>query len=90
MGWTACRDLRTVLAGLGTVLAVEALCAATALELRGLAPGRGSAAALAAVRERVPAMPVDRFMAPDVEAATELVASGALADAAATAAGSLA
>ena len=78
MGWTACRDLRTVLAGLGTVLAVELLCAATALELRELAPGRGSAAALAAVRELVPAMPVDRFMAPDVEAATELVASGAL------------
>jgi histidine ammonia-lyase len=89
MGWTACRDLRAVLAGVGTVLAVEAMCAATALELRGLAPGRGSAAALAGLRERVPAMPVDRFMAPDVEVATELVASGALVEAAAGAVGPL-
>jgi histidine ammonia-lyase len=89
MGWTACRDLRAVLDGLGTVLGVEALCAATALELRGLGPGRGSAAALARLRQAVPAMPVDRFMAPDVEAAAALVASGSLAEAAAGAVGPL-
>jgi len=93
MGWTACRDLRAVLAGVGTVLAVEAMCAATALELRGrdpgMTPGPGSAAALARLREEVPAMPVDRFVAPDVETAAELVASGALLEAAEGAVGPL-
>ena len=90
MGWTACRDLRLVLQGVATVLGVEAMCAATALELRGLAPGPGSAAAMARLREAVKAMPVDRFVAPDVEAAAELVTSGALAGAAARAVGQLA
>jgi histidine ammonia-lyase len=78
MGWAACRDLRTVVTGVQAILAVEALCAATALELRGLAPGRGSAAALRRLREDVSAMGEDRFVAADMETARDLVALGAL------------
>jgi histidine ammonia-lyase len=78
MGWAACRDLRAVVAGVQAIVAVEALCAATALELRGLAPGRGSAAALRRLREEVAAMDEDRFVAADMETARDLVAAGAL------------
>ena len=51
MGWGAARKLRTVVANLGCILAVELTCAARALDLRApLGPGPGTAAALAAVR----------------------------------------
>ncbi|HKE99434.1 MAG TPA: histidine ammonia-lyase [Actinomycetes bacterium] len=89
MGWSACRDLRVVLAGVHAILAVEALCAAAALELRGLAPGQGSAAALRRLRAAVPRMDEDRFMAADLEAARDLVAAGELARAAERAVGPL-
>ena len=39
MGWNGCRKLRTSIEDAGRVLAVEILCAAQALELRGRAPG---------------------------------------------------
>ena len=55
MGWGAARKLRTVVANLGRILAVELTCAARALDLRApLEPGPGTAAARAAVRAVVP------------------------------------
>ena len=55
MGWGAARKLRTVLANLGRILAVELTCAARALDLRApLEPAAGTAAALAAVRAAIP------------------------------------
>jgi histidine ammonia-lyase len=78
MGWNACRSLRDAVADLVRVVAVEAVCAAEALELRGLPPGPATAAAVAALRARVARMDVDRFLAPDLQAASELVRSGAL------------
>jgi histidine ammonia-lyase len=90
MGWSAVRDLGMVVEGVTTVLAVEAMCAAAACEFRELPPGAGSAAALARLRADVAAMPVDRFLAPDMETAAALVADGALAGAAADAVGGLA
>jgi histidine ammonia-lyase len=82
MSWGAARKLRTALANLGRILAVELLCAARGLELRSpLAPADGTRAALAAVRARVPGVGPDRWLAPELAAGEELVRSGALLDA---------
>ncbi|HEY3189672.1 MAG TPA: aromatic amino acid lyase, partial [Solirubrobacteraceae bacterium] len=70
---------RRIVANVTQVLAIEALLAAQALDFRApLAPGRGSAAALAAVRSRVPPLDGDRYLKADLDAARELIASGAL------------
>jgi histidine ammonia-lyase len=91
MGWGAARKLRVAVANLTRVLAVELVCAARALDLRApLTPGPGTAAALAAVRRRVPGPGADRFVAPELAAAEELVASGELLAAVEDAVGELA
>jgi hypothetical protein len=55
MGWGAGRKLRRAVDGLTRVLAIEVLTAARALDLRApLRPAPGTAAAVAALRERVP------------------------------------
>lgn len=82
MGWGAARKLRTALANLGRILAVELMCAARACDLRApLRPGPGTGAALAALRERVQGPGPDRYVAPELAAAEALVSSGALLDA---------
>jgi histidine ammonia-lyase len=79
MGWGAARKLRSTIANLGRILAVELACAARGLDLRApLQPGAGTGAALGAVRERLPGPGVDRFLAPELAAAEELVGSGTL------------
>ncbi len=79
MGWGAARKLRAVLANLERIVAIEVACAARALDLRApLRPAAGTAAALIAVRERIPGPGPDRWLAPELAAATELVSSGAL------------
>jgi histidine ammonia-lyase len=82
MGWGAARKLRTSVANLTRILAVELACAARALDLRApLRPGPGTAAALAAARTRIEGPGVDRFLAPELAAAEALVGSGELLDA---------
>ncbi len=82
MGWGAARKLRAVIANLTRILAAELVCAARGLDLRApLRPGRGTGAALTAIRERVEGPGPDRFLAPELAAAEELVRSGALLDA---------
>ena len=77
MGWAAARKLRTVLANLGRVLAVELTAAARALDLRApLAPAPATAAARAALRKVVEGPGPDRFVAPELAAAERLVGSG--------------
>lgn len=85
MGWSAALSLRRALAGLRTVLAVELLVAARGLELRApLAPAPATAAVLAGLREVVDGPGPDRFLAPEIAAATAHVAAlRPLADAAA-------
>jgi histidine ammonia-lyase len=80
MGWGAARKLRTVLANLTRILAVEAVCAARGLELRApLAPGAGTGAALAAIRSAGVAGPgPDRHLAPELAAAEDLIGTGEL------------
>jgi histidine ammonia-lyase len=79
MGWGAARKLRSAVANLGRILAVELSCAARALDLRApLRPGPGTAAARGAVRRRIAGPGPDRYLAPELAAAEELVSSGEL------------
>jgi histidine ammonia-lyase len=80
MGWAAARKLRASLANLRRVLAVEAVCAGRGLELRApLPPGAGTGASLAAIRSAgVPGPGPDRHLAPELDAAERLIASGEL------------
>lgn len=62
------------------IIGIEALCGAQGVELRGpLESSPELRKALRAVRDVVPALDDDRYMAPDLKAAADLVASGALA-----------
>jgi histidine ammonia-lyase len=83
MGWAAARKLRRAVDGLTRVVAIELLTAARALDLRApLAPATATAAVRDRLRAEVPGPGPDRWLAPEIEAAVELVASGeALADA---------
>ncbi|HEU5473759.1 MAG TPA: histidine ammonia-lyase [Actinophytocola sp.] len=79
MGWSAARKLRRAIDGLTTVLAVELLTAARALDLRApLTPAPGTAAAVAALRARVPGPGPDRHLAPEIAAAEDLIRTGGL------------
>jgi histidine ammonia-lyase len=85
MGWAAARKLRRSLDGLTRVLAVELLTAARALDLRApLAPAPATAAVRDALRARVPGPGPDRHLAPEIDAATALVADGTAVAAAAS------
>lgn len=75
------RRLLRMNANLARILGVEAMCAAQGVEFR--APLQTSAAlqgVLARLRSRVATIHEDRYLAPDLEAAGEMVASGALCD----------
>jgi len=77
MGWSAARKLRRSIDGLRRVLAVELLSAARALDLRApLQPGPATGAVLAALREQVEGPGPDRFLAPEIEASYQLIATG--------------
>jgi histidine ammonia-lyase len=80
MGATSALLLRDALDRATTVLAIEALCAARGLDFRApLKPGRGVAAAHAAVRIVVPPLDGDRPPAPDIAALSEAIRAGTLA-----------
>lgn len=68
MGWTAVRKLREVVANVRTVLAVELLLAAQAVDLRATVaePSAALAKVHAAIRERVGPMYADREVAPQI------------------------
>jgi histidine ammonia-lyase len=90
MGWAAARKLRRSVDALARVLAIELMTAARALDLRGpLVPAPATAAAVAAVRKTVPGPGADRYLTPEIEAAVELVRSGAAVAAAETVTGPL-
>ncbi|WP_020100848.1 histidine ammonia-lyase [Mycobacterium sp. 360MFTsu5.1] len=83
MGWSAARKLRKSIDGLTRVLAIEVLTAARGIEMRApLRPAPGTAAVIAAVRDRVPGPGPDRYLAPEIEAVVELAGDGALVAAA--------
>lgn len=91
MGATSARKAATILANTENVIAVEALSAAQALDLRApLDPSPATAAARAAVRAVSPFVEEDRSLSDDIQAVATLVRDGSLSAAASTAAGELA
>lgn len=77
MGWSAARKLRKSVDALGRVLAIELLTAARGIEMRApLEPGPATGAVVQALREDVPGVGTDRFLAPEIEAAVTLVQTG--------------
>ena len=91
MGWSAARKLRRAVDGLTRVLAIELLTAARGLELRApLTPAPATAAVIAALRAAAaPAPGPDRWLAPEIEIAVQLVAGGGVVAAAEAVTGSL-
>ncbi|WP_448855022.1 histidine ammonia-lyase [Corynebacterium camporealensis] len=81
MGWSAARQLRKSVDGLQRVLAIEVLTAARAVDMREGAPGKGTGAVIAKLREHVEGPGTDRFLSPEIEKTVELAQSGALVDA---------
>jgi len=78
MGMVAARQASQVLDNARRMVAIELLCAAQALDLRGLErAGAASRAAHAAVRARVAPLLDDRPLGGDVEEVAALVAAGA-------------
>jgi len=77
MGWHAARKLRTSVDNLRRVLAIELVTAARAIELRApLTPAPHTARAIAELRATVPGPGPDRFLAPDLAQAEEVLRSG--------------
>ncbi len=80
MGWAGARKLRRAIDGLARVLAIEVLTGCRALDLRApLQPAVATGAVRELVRSRVQGPGPDRFVSPEIEAVTDLVASGAVA-----------
>ncbi|MCC7014577.1 MAG: histidine ammonia-lyase [Planctomycetes bacterium] len=79
MGVTAARKARAILDNTEQVLAIEWVCAAQAREFNAqLRAGDGAQAAHELLRTRVAKLDSDRYLHPDLQAARELIASGAL------------
>ena len=83
MGWSAARKLRKVVENLARILAIELVTSARAIEFRqGLTPSPATARVIAELRKTVPGVGPDRFLSPELEAATTLINSGAVLSAA--------
>jgi len=79
MGMIAARHARDCVANAEVVVALELLAAGQACELRApRLPAAGGRAALRALRRAVPPLEHDRELKPDVDAAIDLVRSGAV------------
>jgi histidine ammonia-lyase len=79
MGMTSARHLREIVTNAELVLAMEAIAAAQALDLRApLQPGPATAAVRDLIREHVPFLAEDRDLRPGIEAAVALVRNGEL------------
>ncbi len=90
MGWAGARKLRRAVDGLTSVLAIECLTAARALDLRmPLTPAPATAAVRDTVRHRVDGPGPDRHLAPEISAVAEQVRTGMLVAAATGVAGEL-
>lgn len=90
MGWAAARKLRRSIDGLSRVLAIEVMTAARGLALRApLVPGAATGAVVSLVAETGAVPGPDRFLSPEIEAISGMVAHGEIVVAATSAAGAL-
>jgi len=80
MGWSAARKLRRAVDGLARVLSIELMTAARALDLRApLTPSPATGAVVQLLRDSGVAGPGrDRFVAPEIESAYQLVVDGSV------------
>lgn len=79
----AARRLKKMNANLAAILGVEALCSAQGIEARlPLSTAPALQRVKAVLRAEVPPLDEDRYMAPDLKAATDLIEAGALVHAA--------
>ena len=79
MGMIAARHARDIVTNAELVVAMEAMAATQALDLRSpLEPAEGTRAAHDALRDVVPFLEVDRELRPDIDACVELVRGGGL------------
>ena len=77
MGWSAARKLRTAISNLTHIIAIELVTAARAIELRApLTPSPVSARIISALRQSVAGPGPDRYLSPELIAASEFVAAG--------------
>lgn len=89
MGAVQALNARRVVENLTTVLGIETLTAAQAIDFHPYEAGVGVEAAQSLVRDRVPELDGDRTLAPDIQAIRSLVQSGELLGAAQAACGPL-
>ncbi|MEO7146429.1 MAG: histidine ammonia-lyase [Terrimesophilobacter sp.] len=86
MGWSAPRKLRRAIDGLSRVVAIELLTSARAMDMRApIQPGAAGSAVRAQLRSRVEGPATDRYLAPEIAAAHDMVIDGSLLAAAASA-----
>jgi histidine ammonia-lyase len=77
MGWSAARKLRTAVTNLTHIIAIELVTASRAIELRApLTPSPVSAKVISSLRKSVPGPGADRYLSPELMAASAFVASG--------------
>lgn len=90
MGMTSARKLREIANNIRSILSVELLCAAQAIDFRApKRPGKGTTAAHQVIRQVVPHLETDRYLAKDIEAVLELERRNTILDAARAAVGTL-
>ena len=83
MGWAAARKLRKSVDGVSRVVAIELLTSARAMDMRAPAvPSVVSSAVVAQLRTRIEGPGTDRYLAPEIASAHEMVVNGSLLGAA--------
>jgi len=83
MGWSAGIKLRKILDNLARILAVEAVCAAQALDLRApLESAPATGAVHRRIRQNIPFIEEDEFLAAHLKTAEDIVLSGDILEAA--------
>jgi histidine ammonia-lyase len=79
MGWSAARKLRKAVENLTRIIAIELVTASRAIELRApLKPSPTSTRVIAELRKSVAGPGPDRYLSPELVAATDFVASGSV------------
>ena len=79
MGTISARKCREIVKNSETVVAIELLCAAQALDLfTNMKPGEGTCAAYRVIRDAVPHLEQDRVLSNDIQAVVGLLKSGKL------------
>lgn len=76
MGMTSARKMRNIVNNVYTILSIEALAAAQAIDLRNIHKlGKGTAKLYQALRRKVPTLTDDRIVAEDISKAVDIVKS---------------